>query len=168
MYRVDENLIPSGTHEFKQGNNTDNSPLAGAILSYEEVVLLLIAPRFITVRKQEDASWETLSPKLHKTLREFISSGEMAIFETAKKVTTTVLSPLEQRISDVLARDIAPALASDGGNVVFVSFDDGVVSVALTGACDSCPSASMTLKMGIEAYLVEEFVEVTAVEQVFL
>jgi Fe-S cluster biogenesis protein NfuA len=73
---------------------------------------------------------------------------------------------IEERIKEVLERDIRPALAMDGGNVDYCGFEDGVVKVQLQGACKGCPGAAMTLKMGIESRLKEEIPEVKEVIQV--
>lgn len=73
---------------------------------------------------------------------------------------------MEDKIKDFLAKEIAPFLQNDGGDIKFISYNNGVVKVQLQGACCGCPGARMTLKNGVEARLKEKFDEVKSVEPV--
>jgi Fe-S cluster biogenesis protein NfuA len=166
MFRVTEVLIPTGTHEYMKGSEAKNAPLAQVLLKHEGVELVLIAPRFVTVRKEPEASWAQIVPPLKDDLRRFLASGEMAVLDTGIGLKPEERTALERKIIQILDDDIRPALANDGGDVSFVSFEEGVVYLQLSGACGTCPSSTMTLKMGIEALLKEELPEVTSVEHV--
>ena len=168
MFRVEEALIPSGTFEYTVLERARaDSPLAARLLTVTHVELVLIAPRFVTVRKAEDARWPDVVPQIKRAIREFIWSGEMAVFDTAASALAGAdMGEVEQRILQLLEDEIRPALAQDGGDVTYVGFEAGIVHLRMIGACGSCPSATATLKQGIEALLCEEIPEVRGVEQV--
>lgn len=168
MFKLTELLIPSGTHEFKLGDDTADSPLARALLALDAVELVLIAPRFVTIRKRFDEEWRWLEPNVKASLDAFLDSGEMAVFEKVgdEAKPEREYTELETRILAVLDEEVRPALAQDGGDLSFEGFEDGVVYLKLTGACGTCPSSTATLKSGIEYLLREEFEEVTEVVNV--
>ncbi len=166
MLKVRETLVPSGTHEFKSGDDTDSSPLAAALLSLDGIELVLIAPRFVTLRKHPESEWPDLVPQAKDAMRTFLASGEMAVLEEAGTIDPAKLSEIEQKIIRLLDEEIRPALAMDGGDINYLGFENGVVQVAMVGACGTCPSATATLKMGVERLLQEEIPEVVSVEQV--
>lgn len=167
MFRVDETLIPSGTVEFTDPQlAAKRSPLAQKLLDLGGVELVLIAPRFVTVRKSTDAQWSWLSQSISAALSAFLRSGEMAVYEDASATDEVVeRTAVERRIIEILDEEIRPAIAQDGGDVSFEGFKDGIVYLRLSGACGTCPSSSATLKHGIERYLCEEIPEVQSVEQ---
>ena len=166
MFHVTEALIPSGTHEFYANADTSQSPLAELILKHDGVELLLIASRFITVRKYKESSWDTLLESVSTSLSSFLDSGEMAVFESTQDAPQAELGPVEEQILALLDEEVRPAIAQDGGDVVYHGFVDGIVKLELIGACGTCPSSTATLKYGIQNLLMEEIPEVTGVEQV--
>ena len=166
MFHVTEALISSGTHEYYADSDTTQSPLAELILKNEGVELLLIASRFITVRKFREQSWDDLLEQISNSLSKFLDSGEMAVFEQENKEDMTELSPVEEQILVLLDEEIRPAIAQDGGDVVYHGFENGIVKLELIGACGTCPSSTATLKYGIQNLLMEEIPEVAGVEQV--
>ncbi|MCK6502319.1 NifU family protein [Myxococcota bacterium] len=168
MFRVDEVLVPSGTFEYTDpARARTDAPLAARLLQLDGVELVLIAPRFVTVRKAEAVRWPEVVPVVKRAIREFIWSGEMAVFDTAAgPASGGDLGAIEQRILQLLEDEIRPALAQDGGDVTYVGFEAGIVHLRMIGACGSCPSSTATLRQGIEALLREEIPEVLGVEQV--
>ena len=166
MLKVRETLVQSGTHEFTARDDTDNAPLAKILLDIQAIQLVLIAPRFVTLRKSPSSDWPDLVPLAKQALREFLDSGQMAVFEQQNTLDPAEVGEIEKQIIHLLDEDIRPALAMDGGDINFVSFEDGVVTVQLIGASSSCPSSTATLKMGVERLLTEEIPEVRAVEQI--
>jgi len=165
MLKVQETLVPSGTHEFSKGDDISNAPLAKALLDIGSIDLVLIAPRFVTLKKQPDADWLDLVPNAKETLRSFLQSGEMAVFEGSDAIDPAKLGAIERQIIALLDEEIRPAVAMDGGDINYIGFEDGIVFVQMAGACGTCPSATATLKMGIERLLMEEIPEVRGVEQ---
>ena len=166
MFRVQETLVPSGTHEFKRDDNMEHSPLAVQLLHFEEVELILIAPRFVTVRKSPNHAWTPLASQISETLLKFLQSGEMAVMEKKDEQIDREYSEIEKQILQILDEEIRPAVAQDGGDVIFHGFEDGIVKLEMIGACGTCPSSSLTLQGYIENYLREEFEEVEGVMQI--
>jgi Fe-S cluster biogenesis protein NfuA len=164
MLKVPETLVPSGTYEYTAQSDTKDSPLAQLLLKVEGIELLLIAPRFVTLRKHPDSGWPDIIPAAKNTLRDFLSSGDMAVIDAGDKGDGRTLSEIEKKIMKLLDEEIRPAIAMDGGDLTYMGFEDGVVRVQLIGACGTCPSSTMTLKMGIERLLAEEIPEVMSVE----
>ena len=165
MFRVNEMLVHMGTHEFKSGDDTTDAPLARALFAHDGIELVLVAPRFVTVRKHADTPWPHLQTAISETIVDFLDSGEMAVFEPETVAPSArELTDVEQRIVELLDEEIRPAIATDGGDVSFERFEDGVVYLRLSGACGTCPSSVTTLKMGLERLLVEEIPEVESVE----
>ena len=117
MFKVPEALVSAGTYEGKRGEDLSALPLAQKILEVEGTELVLIAPRFVTVRKHPDADWMGLRPLLVPLLIRFIEDGEMAVFEESQSSQYTPESEVEQRILALLDEEIRPAIATDGGDV---------------------------------------------------
>jgi len=166
MFRVEEALVPTGTYEYETVDSAANAPLAQRLLGIDGVELVLIAPRFVTVRKGEDAGWPEIVPAVKDRMRAFLASGEMAVLDTAIAATPEATGQAELKILRLLEDEIRPAIAGDGGDVTYMGFEDGVVKLRLIGACGTCPSSITTLRMGIERMLMEEVPEVRGVEQV--
>jgi len=163
MFRVEETLVPAGTYEYGSPDQTGDAPLAQQLLALSGIELILVAPRFVTVRKEPDADWGTLQPEVSAAIESFLESGEMAVFDT-RSSTPRPLSDVEARVVAIIDEEIRPAVAQDGGDITFESFHEGVVTVRMSGACGSCPSSTLTLKAGVERLLTEEIPEVTSVE----
>ena len=169
MFRVNETLIPTGTHEFTSLKDAENSPLAGVLLAIDGVELVLIAPRFVTVRKAIDVQWAWLSPTVTAAITSFLSSGDVAVFDAPaddSNLSPVEHSEVERRIIALLDEEVRPAIAQDGGDCSFEGFKDGVVYLRLTGACGTCPSSTATLKHGIQRLMQEEIPEVKSVESI--
>ena len=166
MLRVQETLVASGTHEFTSTDDLSDSPLAQVMLAINGIELILIAPRFVTIRKADDSEWPDIAPEAKEVMREFLGSSQMAVLETNDGIDPAQRGAIEQQILKLLDEEIRPAIAMDGGDLNYIGFEDGIVKVQMIGACGSCPSSTATLKMGIERLLMEEVPEVRAVEQV--
>lgn len=163
MFRVQEALVPAGTYEYASPDKAGDAPLAQQLLGVSGIELILIAPKFVTVRKQTDADWSTLQPRVTAALEHFLDSGEMAVFET-RSGSAPERTDVERQIIALIDEEIRPAVAQDGGDITFESFVDGVVTVRMSGACGSCPSSTLTLKAGVERLLQEEIPAVKSVE----
>ncbi|MAA79234.1 MAG: NifU family protein [Deltaproteobacteria bacterium] len=166
MFRVFETLVSSGTYEFVPDDDISMSPLAQKLFEIDEIALILITPRFITIRKLPEKDWTPLTSRICEKIVLFLSSSEMAIYEAPKIMSTPERSPLEQKIIALLDEEIRPAIAQDGGDLIYHGFEDGIVRLELIGACGTCPSSTMTLQHGIQNLLIEEIPEVLAVESV--
>jgi Fe-S cluster biogenesis protein NfuA len=166
VFQVQETLIPSGTHEFFANSDTSHSLLATKLLTLDAIELIMIAPRFITVRKFPESSWSSLADQVETILEESLKSGELAVSETEETKEHLVTSDVEAKILSILQSEVRPAIAQDGGDFIYHGFENGIVKLELIGACGTCPSSTATLHYGIQNLLMEEVPEVTGVEQI--
>ena len=160
-------LSKVGTEEFKKSNlDKINIPFIKEILNFSGVELILISDNFLTVKKEKDISWDSLKPMIISHLNDYFEKNNDPILidnNAAKDLNEdeTIL-----KIKDVLDTKISPAVARDGGDIKFKSFDNGVVKVELQGACSGCPSSIMTLKQGVQNLLKHYVKEVNSVEAI--
>jgi Fe-S cluster biogenesis protein NfuA len=164
-------VMGSSTADFASPDAAGRSPLAGALFALPGVSRVFLGADFITVTKTEDEAWQELKPQVLGTLVEHFVSGRPAV-ETAAVIAEEDVSPEDQEIVDqikeLLDTRVRPAVASDGGDIVFHGYRDGVVKLHMQGACSGCPSSRATLKHGIENMLRHYVPEVVSVEQVEL
>ena len=137
------------------------------ILNFDGVELVLISKNFMSVKKDEKTSWDTLKPTIISSINDYFEKNNKPMI--LKKNTVSEKKPLEenetiQQIKDVLETKVRPAVAKDGGDIQFISFNSGVVKVALKGSCSGCPSSVMTLKQGVQNLLCHYVKEVKSVE----
>lgn len=160
-------LAPSGvTADFPAPVAGGVSPLAARLFAVPGVVGVFLAANFVTVTKTEDADWEELAQPLVDALKEFVATGDAALGPDFVPSAPVGDEPVVARIRQILEDEVRPAVAMDGGDVVFIGFRDGVVEVQLQGACVGCPSSTATLRFGIEGRLREEIPEVQKVVSV--
>lgn len=172
MFLPGRTVLPSGSVDFPSAREGLRSPLARKLFGINGVASVFFGTDFVTVRKAEDADWALLKPEVFGAIMDFFASGEPVVLEgEALERDDTALKPgdseLVARIKELLETRIRPAVAEDGGDIVFKGFNDttGVVTVKLMGSCSGCPSSSITLKSGIENMLKHYIPEVTAVEE---
>jgi Fe-S cluster biogenesis protein NfuA len=167
-------LVSNGvTLEYKNIEEAKNSPLAQKLFrAYPFVTGFFVTTNFITVSKNDSVNWEDYTIELKDFIRQTIIDGnEVHNGNEDTKVTQADLnrsdldetSTIDEKIIAVLEEYIRPAVESDGGAIHYKSFDAGVVTVELKGACSGCPSASLTLKSGIEQILKKMIPEVSEV-----
>ena len=121
------------------------------ILDFDGVELVLISKNFMSVNKDNKTSWDILKPSIISSINDYFEKNNKPMI--LKENATSKKKPLEenetiQQIKDVLETKVRPAVAKDGGDIQFVSFDNGIVRVKLKGSCSGCPSSVMTLKQG--------------------
>lgn len=154
-----------------------NSPLAQELFKFDYVSRVFLAQNFVTVTKNSDQTWTHLIPELRTFLKSYVESGgpiflvdpaqeqRAAQQEAAGAAGSAEDQATAQKIIDLLDNYVRPAVEQDGGNITFKSYNEGVVTVNLQGSCSGCPSATVTLKSGIENLLkrmVPEVKEVVA------
>lgn len=166
-----QDVLGTGTAFFTDEDNAGKSPLARALFAIKDVRAVFYGADFITVTKAEDASWEVLKPSVLTTIMEHYVSGNPLIVDApAKEATAKSYSAEDQEIVDqikeLIETRVRPAVAQDGGDIVFHAFEDGIVKLEMHGACAGCPSSTATLKQGIENMLKHYVPEVIAVEPV--
>jgi Fe-S cluster biogenesis protein NfuA len=139
------------------------SPLAHQLFSVDGVVAVFFAANFATVSKSEEKEWVDLAQPIVDVLKNHLGSGEPTLGPEYQEVAAEAGGALVQRICRVLDDEIRPAVARDGGDIVFVGFREGVVELQMRGACSGCPSATATLKLAVESRLREEIPEIREV-----
>ena len=169
-----EDVLPGRTIDFRSQEGAKQSPLAHALFDVEKVEGVFLAGDFITVTKAEEGQWDVLKPQLLTTIMEHYVAGKPVMDDTAKKAGTATDSsadnddddPIVKTIRELIDTRVRPAVAMDGGDIVYHGFEDGVVKLEMHGACSGCPSSTATLKDGIENMLKHYVPEVIAVEAV--
>ncbi len=161
---VDMVLIDKSSVNFASKQSAENSPLAKKLFEINSVIEIFIGKNFVTVSKDSSASWDSIYDKILSVLNKHIESGEPVIInESSSELDDKSLTDVEKKIHEILDTKIRPAVASDGGDIIFDSYQNGVLKVHLQGACSHCPSSIMTLKAGIESMLKREIPELEEV-----
>lgn len=151
-----------GVH-FDAPPTDDVSPLASALFEVGGVEGVYLGPDFVTVSKSPQAEWADLAPPVVAAIKGWVASGVAALGHGWQPPEKAEDDEVVTRIRDILDREVRPYVESDGGEVVFAGFSDGVVQVHLQGSCAGCPSSSITLKLAIEGRLKEAIPEVQSV-----
>ena len=160
-------LSKIGTEEFKKSDiKKINIPFVKEILNFSGVELILISDNFLTVKKDENISWESLKPMIISHLNDYFEKNNEPILTDKKDNNIADENETVSKIKDVLDTKIRPAVARDGGDIKFKSFENGIVKVELQGACSGCPSSIMTLKQGVQNLLKHYVKEVNSVEAI--
>ncbi len=144
------------------------SPLADRLFGIDGVKSVFLGQDFVAVTKKDTSDWPDIRTYILGVLFECFSVGEPVLVNAAGDIENTELSDIAKQIVELIDTRIRPAVARDGGDIVFHKFDKGVVWLKMRGACSGCPSASVTLKMGIENMLrnfIPDVLEVRAVEE---
>ena len=156
-----------GTEEFQKKNlSTIENSFIKELLRFKGVELVLLSKSFLSVKKNEEVTWDILKPMVISHMNDYFEKNNEPILKEKpndnlnKKDTDEVV----KKIEDVLNSKIRPAVARDGGDIKFKSFKDGVVKVELQGSCSGCPSSLMTLKQGVQNLLCHYVKEVQSVE----
>ena len=157
-------LVPAA-FEFKNIDEASSSKLATFLFQQPYVKEVFMDENYISVTKYEVADWNEVTMELRDEIRNFIAEGnelisEAAVAKEAEKIeeakqSQTQYDDTSKQIVDILEEYVKPAVASDGGNILFQSYeeDSKTVNVILQGACSGCPSSTFTLKNGIETML---------------
>ena len=158
-----------GSIEFTAVKQTENR-LIKDILSMKEVNMVFLGSDFITVKKTDQILWEEIKPKIISLINEYYLENKDSILDkNYLKQKTSDEEPTDEvvkKIINVLAEKVRPAVAKDGGDIKFKSFENGLVTVELQGSCSGCPSSMATLKQGVQNLLCHYVSEVKRVEAV--
>ena len=163
MKFVSNKSLIKDTVEFKNIDETKNSPFAEKLFHFPFVKEIFISSNYVSITKYNISTWEEIVMELREFIRSYIEKGNIIIEKSIVKKKDQKLSlsknlnSLEEEIVSILEEYIKPAVASDGGNIEFDSYDnkEKSVQVILQGACSGCPSSTFTLKNGIENMLKE-------------
>lgn len=159
---------PDSPAEFGNEDEAEISPLASALFAVDGVRRVFFGSDFLTVTKAPEKEWSLMKPALLGAIMEHFLSGRPTIRAEAVARTAEVApedEELVEQIKELLDSRIRPAVAQDGGDIVFDGFSDGIVYLSMRGACAGCPSSTATLKSGIENLLRHYVPEVTEVRE---
>ncbi len=161
-----------GTKEFQKNKIKEiKNNFVKSLLNIDGVELILFSDNFLSVKKQDKANWENIKPSVISSLNDYFQNNKKPILAKEKKDKKSVRgkknnSEIIDQINKVLEIKIRPAVARDGGDIKFVSFEKGVVKVELRGSCSGCPSSMMTLKKGVQNLLKHYVKGVESVEAI--
>jgi len=165
-----QDVMGFSTADFASAGSAGRSPLATALFALPGVARVFLGGDFITVTKTDEIAWTSLKPQVLGAIMEHFVAGRPVIEGGADPDAEEDTDPADQEVVDqikeLLDTRVRPAVAGDGGDIVFRGYRDGIVRLHMQGACSGCPSSSATLKHGIENMLKHYVPEVVAVEQV--
>jgi len=156
----------AGTANFVDAETAKNSPLALCLFDIDGVDGIFLGRDFITVTKMDETQWDVLKPRVLAAVMDHFSKGlgvmnaEIQDQDTAEDDSEVVV-----KIKELLDTRVRPAVAQDGGDIIYRSFEGGILYLSMQGACAGCPSSTATLKNGIEnmmRHYVPEVLEVRA------
>jgi Fe-S cluster biogenesis protein NfuA len=166
-------VMKSGTIDFNNAEEASSSYLAQALFEITDIKGVFFSYNFISVTKEESADWSILKPEILMTIMSHFVDGK-PLFSTDKDLSAEndeededyddADSELVVQIKELIETRVRPAVAQDGGDIIFRGYRDGVVTLKLQGACSGCPSSTLTLKGGIENMLRYYIPQVELVE----
>ena len=167
-------VLGSGMREFRDADEAVVSPLAKALFDLGGVEKVYFGPDFLTVGKTADREWPHLKAPILAAIMDHYTAGRPLLSDASSQsghdetVYDDETQQIVTEIKELLDSRIRPAVAQDGGDILFDAFDEatGVLSLRMRGACAGCPSSSATLKQGVEQMMRHYVPEVTRVEQV--
>lgn len=157
-------VMVRGSADFTNAEAATRSPLATRLFAQEGVIAVFLGNDFIAVTKAAETDWAVLKTQILAVIMDHYASGEPVMLETAE-ASGADDDAIVTQIKELLETRVRPAVAQDGGDIVFHSFKDGIVYLEMRGACQGCPSSSATLKHGVENMLKYYIPEIVAVEQ---
>lgn len=157
-------INPNDSIEFKNIEEAQISPLCAKLFAFPFVKEVFLAKNFIAITKFNIVEWDDVAMEVRVMIQDYIATGgvvikalsaqeELPVMNTApeeKVVDKVPENEIEERIIAILEEYIKPSVAQDGGDIIFSDYKDGVLKVKLQGACNGCPSASVTLKQGVQ------------------
>ncbi len=171
-FSVNRALLPSGAAQFKSKEDTYLAPLARAVFAIAGIESVMVGVNFVTITKAAEGNWDQIAEDVPAAIKSFLESGvepfDPAWFEKQAEQHAAASSSegdVARRVREILDNEIRPAVAMDGGDITFDKYEDGKVYLHLQGACSSCPSSIMTLKMGVESRLKDAIPEIQEVVQ---
>ena len=166
-----QSVLEVGTADFPSVEAAESSPLATRLFAISGVSGVFFGLDFVTVTKTDETDWDHVKPAILGAIMEHFQSGQPAVTDGSSPASghaehTGEDGEIVDQIKELLDTRVRPAVAQDGGDIVFHGFDRGVVYLHMQGACAGCPSSTLTLKMGIENLLRHYIPEVLEVRPV--
>ena len=164
-------VMEKGTAFFQNVEEGFQSPFAKRLFEIDGVDGVFFGSDFITITKTQSIDWQVMKPLILSSIIDHYNSGDKTIIEDQIKDSTSNKSDdsdsdIVKQIKELLDTRVRPAVAMDGGDIIYDSFKDGIVYLHMQGACSGCPSSTATLKMGIENMLKHYVPEVQEVRPI--
>jgi Fe-S cluster biogenesis protein NfuA len=161
-------VMDSKTANFTDAAGAQHSPLAASLFGVDGISGVFLGSDFITVTKADDRDWDVMKPQILGAIMEHFQSGKPVVVETAEAAAGEGAADgsISAQIKELIDTRVRPAVAQDGGDIIFKGFEAGVVYLHMQGSCAGCPSSTATLKHGIENMLRHYIPEVTEVRAV--
>jgi Fe-S cluster biogenesis protein NfuA len=159
-------VMPAGTANFTSAEACDRSPLAQRLFGVPGVVGVFLGADFVSVSKDDAEDWYRLKPAVLGAIMDHFTAGAPVFLGEVDADDTEEDDEIVTQIKELLETRVRPAVAQDGGDIIFHRFEDGVVYLQMHGSCSGCPSSTATLKAGIENMLRHYVPEVTEVRAV--
>ncbi len=162
-------VMERGTANYTAAAEAAPSPLATGLFGVDGITGIFLGSDFITVTKSDDKDWDILKPQILGSIMEHFQSGKPVITESAghgEAEESKIENDLDKQIKELIDTRVRPAVAQDGGDIIYKGFEDGIVYLHMQGACAGCPSSTATLKHGIENMLKHYIPEVTEVRAI--
>ena len=156
--------IVKGVYEFKNVEETSNAPIVKSLFTFPFVKEVFLDFNFISITQNSTSNWDENVMEVREFIRSYIEDNNILIYEDLINTNSSIveldtenIDDISKEIIEIIEKHVKPAVASDGGNIVFQSYDQETknVNVILQGACSGCPSSTITLKSGIENMLKE-------------
>ena len=165
-------VMDEGTAFYQDVNETHDSPFAKRLFAIDGVNGVFFGSDFITITKNDSYDWQVMKPSVLGGIIDHFDSNDKTVEKSNNGATGSGLeknendSDIVKQIKELLDTRVRPAVAMDGGDIIFNNFEDGIVYLKMQGACSGCPSSTATLKMGIENMLKHYIPEVQEVRPV--
>jgi Fe-S cluster biogenesis protein NfuA len=167
---VDRMLMRGGSADFPRVEDTEDAPVARRLFDLKFVNGVFVGSNFITITKRDDFQWEDVIPVVKDFLKAYFNSDQPLLTGKYAEVQEMAISEdddeITRKIKELLESHVRPAVAMDGGDIIYENFQSGVLKLRLQGSCSGCPSSTMTLKSGIENLMTRMVPEVKSVEAV--
>jgi len=167
-------VMDSGTRDFPDAESAEASPLAQALFDTQMVEGVFFGSDFVSVTAAPGVSWSDLEPMVAETLLDHFLTGA-PLFKAGSAAAIQVDSDFEEnpedsdiidQIKELIETRVRPAVAQDGGDIIYKGYRDGHLYLSMHGACSGCPSSTVTLKRGIESLIKHYVPEVESVEAI--
>ena len=168
-FLINKTFFEKGSIIFDKKSKAKTSPIAKELFEIKGIEQVLVGSQFLSITKNEKTGWEDILESATNKIRETLSSNDdpidQSLIQNAQEQSENDSEDVI-KIKKILDEEIRPAIAMDGGDCQFHSYENGILTLQLQGACSTCPSSVMTLKMGIENRLKQDIEGLQDVVQV--
>lgn len=157
---VNRMLLKGLSVDYTNIDETAEAPFAKALFDFEFITAVFVKNNFVTIAKTEGKDWHEIIPEVKEFIRAYLGEEKPVFTDVALELIKAESlnnvgadSEIEKQIVELIQTYVQPAVEMDGGSIVFKSYEDGIVTLGMQGACSGCPSSSITLKNGIQGLL---------------